>query len=48
MKFVTPDKGRDKASTNITENFEMGIKKERKNLWYGNAFTTSTNLSSMP
>ena len=30
MKFVAPDKGRDKASTNITENFEMGIKKERK------------------
>ena len=32
MKFVTPDKGRDKVSTNITENFEMGIKKERMNL----------------
>ena len=27
MQFVTPDKSRDKASTNITEIFEMGINK---------------------
>ena len=48
MQFVTPYKGRDKASTNIAENFEIGIKKERNNLWCGNSFTKSTNLSFMP